>query len=162
MVKKEPKVSKQPAEGVVPETPDQKAFFNQLGSIITESQKPILDKIAKLEDRQEWIDKELKQTEQRTKSIAATAPPQQMNPMEIMKMITDLLNSPIINKLIEKVAGGEEEPVISQSQVPPGMLDFYNDFFKQSQNLMLENQRESMRALRLKNDVTQKEIDSDL
>ena len=125
-----------------------------------ESMKKAMEKLAL--DNQE-LRTQIGATNQRISTLSATAPPpEQMNPLKIIELITNLMNSPPIKMLMEKVMGGEEEAPLNQNQVPNELVDFYLDHFKQTMNMMREQQFESIRSQRLKNDTTQKEIDSDL
>ena len=125
-----------------------------------EAMKTAMEKLA--QDNQE-LRRQIGATNQRMKALVETAPEQkQMNPLDIIKMITDILNSPPVKMIMEKIVGGEEEAPLNQNQVPTELADFYMDHFKQTMNLMREQQFEGIRSTKLKNDTMQKEIDSDL
>ena len=126
----------------------------------TESVSKGIEELAK---NQKFIGEQLNATNQRVSNLAKTAPEQQqMNPIKIIELITNLMNSPPAKMIMDKIMGGEDEQPISQNQVPTELSDFYMDHFKQTMNLMREQQGEAIRSQRLKNDTMQKEIDSDL
>ena len=125
-----------------------------------ESMKKAVEKLG--QENQE-LRRQLGSTNQRMEALVKTAPDQKPpNIMDVINAITGILNSTPVKMITEKFMGGEEETPISQSQVPVEMLDFYNKHFKATMNATLDAQLEDIRARRLKNDVTQKEIDSDL
>ena len=125
-----------------------------------ENMKTSMEKLAL--DNQE-LRRQIGATNQRIATLSATAPePKAMNPLDIINMITNLMNSPPVKMIIDKIVGGEEAAPLGQNQVPNELADFYMDHFKQTMNLMREQQFEGIRSTKLKNDTLQKEIDSDL
>ena len=94
----------------------QEAFMKQLQQTIEAAVTPVAEAVDKLNTNQQKQLEEIRANTRRINSVAKTATdnPKQdkgMNPMEILKTITDLLNSPVVKGLTDKMFGGEETPL---------------------------------------------------
>ena len=84
---------------------------------------------------------------------------------DLLEQITQILNvvekTGILDIVKGALSGGPEEPPLQQSQVPPEGYKDYVAFTKSMQDLLLGNQTEIVRSMKLKNDQTVKEIGAD-
>lgn len=107
-----------------------------------------------------------KRLDARTNAIAARVDdkpepqPQKMNPMEIFKTITDLLNSPIVQKLSDKLLGGAEETATA-----PSMNEEYMKYLEARRNkqdvLFDDYQTAIIDGLKLSNQMKKRELESE-
>ena len=148
-----------------PETPQQQdnpqqQFFTQLAGTLQQIDKNIVV----LGENQDKLANDIAANKNRIAAVAKQAvienQPKPMNPMDIMKMITDILNSPIVSKIADGIVGGKEEP-INQNQVAPEGYEDFVAWRKAFQDLQLDNMREQIRKMKIDNDTAAKRAESD-
>jgi len=166
MVKKKQKPDTEAPTIEKPENPQQQ-FLKQLGEAINQAVQPVAEAVDNLTKSQQQLNTKIDQNTQRINSVAksATENPKQeqkLNPMDIMKMITDIINSPIVNKMAEGFFGGKEEPGNTpENVVPPEDYKAYVEFRKGTMENLLETQRAQLKSLQLQNLTKEKELGSD-
>ena len=78
-----------------------------------------------------------------------------------IEVINALDKTGILEAIKGAISGGPEEPPISTNQIAPEGYDAYVKFTKSMQDMILDNQKESIRSIRLKNDQAEKAIGAD-
>ena len=88
-------------------------------------------------------------------------PPKKGVVEQFVEVVGMLEKTGILDAIKGAVTGGPEEPPMTTSQIPPEGYADYIKFTKNMQDLMLGNQTEIVRSMRLNNDQKVKEIGAD-
>ena len=122
------------------------------------------ESIKQIAQNQNQLANAIKVNEQRINAVAKTSTDQPkggFNPMELFKTVSEILNSPIVQTITEKIIGGEDQAAISQGQVPPEGYEDFVAFRKAFQDITLDNLRESVKKMKIGNLQAEKELGSD-
>ena len=78
-----------------------------------------------------------------------------------IEVINAIDKTGLFEMLGDALGGGDKQDAINTSQVPPEGYEHYVKFTKSMQDLILSNQTESVRSMKLQNDLAEKKLGAD-
>ena len=133
-----------------------------------EAAKMVADMMASIKEGFQAIDERFKQQDQKIAAVAKISarseddPPKPGNPMDYMKTITDILNSPIINKIAESLMGGGEPAGPAQPAVDPAYAKMVMEAAEKNSKYQERWMEAMIQGVELKNAQLKKEMESDI